>query len=93
MTITMKSHQARQGWSSLLDKTLKGEDVVIERNGKALAVLIPIEDYELIRDELDDLRAARRAEAIYKDWKLHPENFEPWEQVRAGLIKDGLLDG
>jgi len=88
----MKSHQARQSWRSLLDKVLQGEDVVIERNGKALAVLIPVDDYEKIRDELDDMRAARRAEALYETWKTHPETAEPWEDVRANLIKDERLD-
>ena len=92
MTLSMKSHQARQDWRSLLDKVLQGEDVVIERNGKALAVLIPIDHYNQIRDELDDLRAARRAEDIYETWKHHPETAEPWKNTRADLIKDGLLE-
>jgi prevent-host-death family protein len=92
MTLSVKSHQARQDWRSLLDKVLQGEDVVIERNGKAVAVLIPIEDHNQIRDELDDLRAARRAAAIYEAWKHHPEDAEPWEDARADLVKDGLLE-
>ena len=92
MTLSVNSHQARQSWRNLLDKVLMGEDVVIERNGKALVVLIPIEDYEQIRDELDDLRAARRAEAVYEAWKHNPEIAEPWEKVRADLARDGLLD-
>lgn len=92
MTLSVKSHQARQSWRSLLDKVLKGEDVIIERNGKALAVLIPVEDYEKIQDELDDLRAARRAEVLYKAWKSNPDTAEPWENVRANLVKDGRLD-
>jgi prevent-host-death family protein len=92
MTLSVKSHQARQSWRSLLDKVLKGEDVVIERNGKALAVLIPVEDYEKIRDELDDMRTARRAAAIYDAWKRNPEIAEPWEAARDDFVKDGLLD-
>jgi prevent-host-death family protein len=92
MTLSMKSHEARQSWRSLLDRVLQGEDVVIERNGKALAVMIPMEDYEAIRDELDDRRATRRAEALYAAWKQNPETAEPWEEVRSDLIKDGHLD-
>jgi prevent-host-death family protein len=92
MTLSVKSHQARQSWRSLLDRVLQGEDVIIERNGKALAVLIPVEDYEAIRDELDDLRAAKRAEVLYEAWKRNPETAEPWETVRQDLIKDGLPD-
>jgi prevent-host-death family protein len=92
MTLSVKSHEARQSWRSLLDKVLQGEDVIIERNGKALAVMIPLEDYEAIREELDDLRAARRAEVLYAAWKRNPEIAEPWEEVRSDLIKDGRLD-
>lgn len=66
--------------------------MLIECNGKALAVLIPVEDYEKIRDELDDLRAARRAEALYQAWKQNPEIAEPWERVHEDLVEDGLLD-
>jgi prevent-host-death family protein len=92
MTLSVKSHQARQSWRSLLDRVLQGEDVIIERNGKALAVLIPVEDYEAIRDELDDLRAAKRAEVLYSAWKRNPETAEAWEDVRQDLFKDGALD-
>jgi len=92
MTLSVKSHQARQSWRSLLDRVLQGEDVIIERNGKALAVLIPMEDYEAIRDELDDLRAAKRAEVQYAAWKQNPETAEAWEDVRQDFIKDGALD-
>jgi prevent-host-death family protein len=92
MTLSMKSHEARQSWRSLLDRVLQGEDVIIERNGKALAVIIPLEDYEAIQDELDDRRAAKRAEALYEAWKQNPESAEPWEEVRSDLIQDGRLD-
>ena len=92
MTLSMKSHEARQSWRSLLDRVLQGEDVIIERNGKALAVMIPVEDYEAIREELDDQRAARRAEVLYEAWKRNPEIAEPWEEVRSDLIQDGRLD-
>jgi prevent-host-death family protein len=92
MTLSVKSHQARQSWRSLLDRVLQGEDVIIERNGKALAVLIPIDDYEKIRDDLDDLRAARRADSVYEAWKRTPEITEPWKSARAEFVKDGLLD-
>jgi PHD/YefM family antitoxin component YafN of YafNO toxin-antitoxin module len=92
MTLSVKSHQPRQSWHSLLNKVFQGEDVINERNGKALAVLIPIDDYEKIRDDLDDLRAARRAESIYEAWKRNPEIAEPWKNARAEFVKDGLLD-
>ncbi len=59
---TMNSKAARTKWRDLLDLAHKGEaDTVIERNGRPVAALIPFEDYEALKDELDDLRAAGAA--------------------------------
>ena len=61
--LTINSREARIKWRDLLDKVYAGSsDVVIERNGKPVAVLILVEDYEELKDELDDLRSARRDE-------------------------------
>lgn len=94
MTIeTISSREARTKWRDVLDKVLTGRaDVVIERSGKPVAVLIPVEDYEELQDELDDLRAARRAAAAYEEWKRDPSTARPYEEIRAELIRDGLLD-
>lgn len=94
MTITtVKSREARTKWRDLLDSILTGEsDIVIERNGKAIAAMIPIEDYEDLIDELDDLRAARRAGAIYEAWKQDPSTGEPYYKIRSELVDEGLLD-
>jgi prevent-host-death family protein len=94
MTIlTMNSHEARANWRELLDRVLSGNaDIVIERNGKPVAVMIPFEDYEEILDELDDLRAGQRAAAIYEDWKRNPSLGQPIEEVEAEFQAEGLLD-
>jgi prevent-host-death family protein len=93
MTITtMKSRQARQEWRNILDKVQTGEDVMIERNGKLVAAMIPAEDYEQIQEELDDLRLARLAGVAYDDWKKHPGDVKSLSEVRSELIAEGLLD-
>jgi prevent-host-death family protein len=88
----MKSREARNQWRSLLDRVLTGEDILIERNGKPVAVLIAAEDYDSVRAELEDLRAGQRAAAVYEAWKEHPEDSRSWEDVRAELVADGKLD-
>jgi prevent-host-death family protein len=88
----IKSGDARQSWRGLLDRVLKGEDVLIERNGKAVAVLIPVEDYEALQEELEELRAARRADVVYQAWKQDSSLGKPYHQVREELVQEGLLD-
>lgn len=94
MTIeTVNSREARVKLRDLLDKVFsRTADIVIERNGKPIAALIPIEDFEMLQDELDDLRATRRAAAAYEAWKLEPESGQPYAGVRAELVAEGLLD-
>ncbi len=92
-TETISSRDARSKWRDVLDKVFsRTADVVIERNGQPVAVLIPVEDYEALRDELDDLRAARQAGAIYEEWRRDPSTARPLEDVEADLKAKGLLD-
>ncbi len=64
--IKVKSSEARTRFRDLLDQVLSGKgDVIIERNGKNVAVMIPAEDYERVREKLEAVRAVREAAAIY----------------------------
>ena len=49
--MTVKSREARSRWRELLDQVLTGNDVLIERNGKPVAVMIPVADYEGLQAE------------------------------------------
>ncbi len=90
LTTTVKSGEARIKWRELLDQVLTGHgDVLIERNGKNVAVMIPAADYEQIQDALEDLRAARSAAAAYEEWKRNPSVARPWDEVDAELGKAG----
>jgi prevent-host-death family protein len=95
MTVEIiNSRDARAKWRDLLDKVFSGvADIVIERNGKPVAVLISVEDYEELQDELEELRAARRAAAIYESWKRDPSSGRSLEDVGADLKADGVFDG
>jgi prevent-host-death family protein len=94
MTVeTVNVREARARLRDLLDRILSGEtDFVIERNGKPVAALIPIGDFEELQEELDDLRAARRAGIALEEWRRDPSTGRPYSEVRARLIEDGLLD-
>ena len=82
----VKSGEARAKWRVILDQVFAGKgDVVIERNGKDVAVMIPAVDYEQIRETLEDMRAVREAAANYEEWKKDPSVARSWEEVDAEL--------
>ena len=87
------SNRARAKWRDVLDLATAGTaDVVIERYGKPVAVVIAYDDYTMVQDELDDQRAARRAAAIYEEWKRDPSLARPYTEFRAGLVEKGTLN-
>jgi prevent-host-death family protein len=87
---TVGSREARQKWRDLLDAAHLGSaDIVIERNGKPIAALIPYEDYLALAEALDDLRAARRVAEAYK---ASQQSGRSYDEIRAELASKGLLD-
>ena len=91
--VTVSSRNARTNFRDLLDSVLSGaSDVVIERNGKPVAVMIPVPDYEELSDALDDLRASRQVALVYESWKRDPSTARPLEEIEAELRGEGLLD-
>lgn len=91
-TQILNSDDARTRWRDILDAANRGEDVVIARYGKPTAVVIPIADYEALQEELEDLRAARRAQAALEAWRRDPGRGRPYAEVRAELVAEGLLN-
>jgi prevent-host-death family protein len=94
MTVTViASREARTQWRDMLDKVYSGaNDVVIERYGKPVAVLIPYEDFEALSEFLEDLRLGRMASKAYEEWKKDPSTAVPYSEFREELIADGWLD-
>lgn len=94
MTVrVLDSNRARALWREILDKAQAGdENVVVERYGKRVAAVIAYDDFVALEDELDDLRAARRAGAAYEEYRRDPSQAIPWEQLETELVAEGLLD-
>ena len=87
------SNRARTKWRDVLDTVTSGDsDIVIERYGKPVAVVIAYRDFLALQDELDDLRASRRAADVYEEWKRDPSSARPYADVRAELVAEGKLD-
>lgn len=92
MPIVIDSRQARKRWRDMMDAAVMGDAVVIQRYRTPQAVLINYDDYLALRDELDDLRDGRMAMIAYEEWKRDPSTAIPWEEAKAQLIKDGVID-
>lgn len=88
----INSGEARARWRDLLDGACAGQDTIIERSGQPVAALIPYADYQAILAELDDRRASPEVIAAYEEWKRDPSTGTPYEQFRAELIAEGLLE-
>jgi len=93
MTVqTFDSRDARTKWRDIMDLAHAGAETVIERYGRPTAVVIPWIDYDALREELDDLRAARRAAVAVAAWERDPSLGRPYAEIRAELVTEGLLD-
>lgn len=86
--ITLDSRRTREQWRDVLDKVTTGEgDVVVTRSKKPMVAIIPYEDYELMSEELDEIRSARIASTLYKQWKNGRIAAVPWSEVKQRLTE------
>jgi len=76
----VSAKQARDSFSDTLDRVrVNRERIVVQRNGKDIAALIPMDDLELLQ-ELEDAVDARAAREALAD----PTRI-PWEKLKASL--------
>jgi prevent-host-death family protein len=79
-TMTLNAARAREQLAEALNRVGFGKErVVIERHGKPVAALVPIEDLETLRalEDRIDLEAARAA--------LKKPDKRSWAEVKAAL--------
>lgn len=93
MTVqVVDSNRARIHWRNVIDTARAGLDSVIEHYGRPTAAVIPYADFLALQEDLDDLRAARRAGVAVAAWERDPSLGTPLDQVEAELRAEGLLD-
>lgn len=81
----VKASELRDGLSDALDRAaLKGERIVIVRNGKRVAALVSAQDLEELErlEDRSDLAAARRA---VREAAEAGEEPIPWDEARKRL--------
>jgi prevent-host-death family protein len=88
--LEIKSSDARMNFRDLLDSVMTGDnDIMILRNGKQIAAIIPAEDYVEIREELEDLRLSRIADDSYNEYLADKEAARSYNEFSADLIGAG----
>ncbi len=62
------------------------EGYVVDENGARVGVLLPIEDYRKLLEELEELESVRAYDAA----KRHGDEAIPFEQAVREIEQDGL---
>ncbi|TXH47635.1 MAG: hypothetical protein E6Q97_26765 [Desulfurellales bacterium] len=66
--------------------------ITIIRNGQPIEIEIAYALYLQLQEAIDDWQAAQRAAAAYEAYQKDPSRARPWEEFKAELIAEGLLD-
>jgi prevent-host-death family protein len=80
---SLSTAEARDQFSDLINRAAYGKErIILTRRGKALVVVVPIEDVELLREIENriDLEDARLAIA-----EAEEKGYIPWETVKTEL--------
>jgi prevent-host-death family protein len=77
--------EARKSFSEIVNRAAYGKERVrLMRRGKALAVLVPVEDAEAI-EALEDAKDAAAARKVLRAIRTKRERLVPWEKLKADL--------
>jgi prevent-host-death family protein len=80
---TLTATQARRQLPEMLNRAAYGgERIAIERRGKVLAAVVPVEDLELLQ-RLEDEHGLREAKKAIRDYEKH--GGIAWEDLKKQL--------
>lgn len=60
-------------------------EIIIEQDGRPVAVVLSYERYEALLEELADLRDGRFAQAELEAWRADPTTGQEWEAFLAEI--------
>jgi prevent-host-death family protein len=105
---TLKSEAARQQWGEILDTARAGQEVVIERYNKPVAILLGFQEYEKFMqafalmlkfvegddktEELNDLLTQIVARRRLQEYLADPSIGIPYEEFYRRLIAEDVTD-
>jgi len=67
--------------------------ITILRDGQPILVEIAYALYLQLQEAIDEWQANQRAAAIYEEWKKDPSSGQDWDEFKAELRAEGLIDG
>lgn len=77
--------EARKNLSELVNRAAYGKERVrLTRRGKTIAVLVPVEDAEVL-EALEDAEDSAQARKVLKAIKAKREKLVPWETLKAEM--------
>lgn len=83
VTVRSPASKARERFSEILNRVAYRRDrVLLERHGRAVAAVVPVEDLELL-EELEDRLDLEDARAALAEAKAN--GTRPWEKIKAAL--------
>ncbi len=65
-----------------------GVHYVVDENGKRVSVILPVEEYERMVEELEDLEDARAADKVRAAVARGEDEFVPYEQARKDIAEN-----
>ena len=64
-----------------------GAQYVVDENGKRVSVILPVEEYERMIEELEDIEDARAADEVRAAVARGDDEFIPYEQAREEIAR------
>lgn len=64
-----------------------GAQYVVDENGKRVSVILPVEEYERMIEELEDVEDARAADEVRAAVARGDDEFIPYEQARVEIAR------
>jgi prevent-host-death family protein len=88
MATVMASEEVRRSWGTTLDRVFQGEQLVVERFGRPLAVLVSVAQWDGLMERLTDLEDRRRNE-LAAGRPLTDQQWSLVKQARVTLAAGG----
>ena len=86
MTLSLPVSEAKQQLGALVDRAhLQHEPVSLSKRGKRVAVILDADDFDRMREMLEDIEDAQAALAARRELEETAATPIPWDDVKAEL--------
>ena len=65
-----------------------GAQYVVDENGERVSVILPIEEYERLIEELEELDDVKAAEEARREIETGADELIPWEQAKREMEEE-----